>query len=344
MLLSRRYLSKAYLSTSADRVSKVKERLAQSQWINTDYCISGYPATQLYWLLESSLFKDTPGRQKLGNVLDPLHYTLKGEGEFEKGNQVPFGYHFLYCNPLSIDKELGLDGYDSYASPTELTTDGTVAGQLFKRRMWVGGSILNSGVPFLVGDEVTLTERVKRVKCLGEDPLSLDFKSIITTKREFRNAHKQPMMVEERKLVFFNDQFHSTIHKNRLDLPISQFQHVFTPSLYSNVKYSSLISNTHKIHYDAQYAQSEGYPDVLISGPFIVNLCLHYFGKVGSDLKIREFQYKNISPMFPGKEYQVCLTKVEDKKYQIWIQSLKGDLVVYFYGTITLEDVGNIAS
>ncbi|KAI0463653.1 hypothetical protein LJB42_002657 [Komagataella kurtzmanii] len=263
MLLSRRYLCRAYSSTSTNQVLKVKERLAQSQWSNTDYCISGYPATQLYWLLKSSLSRNTPGRQKLGNVLDPLHSTLKGEGEFKRGNQVPFGYHFLYCNPLSTDKELGLDGYDNYASPAEFTTDGTVAGQLFKRRMWVGGSILNSGIPFSVGEEVTLSERVKQMKCLGKDPSRLDFKSMITTRREFRNGHKALMMVEERKLVFFNDQFRSTIHENTLDLPTPQFRHVFIPSLFSNIKYSSLISNTHKIHYDARYAQDEGYPDVL---------------------------------------------------------------------------------
>ncbi|GAA2811039.1 MaoC/PaaZ C-terminal domain-containing protein [Kribbella solani] len=59
-----------------------------------------------------------------------------------------------------------------------------------------------------------------------------------------------------------------------------------TPSRLQLFRYSAVTWNSHRIHFDAEYAASEGYPDVLVQshlhGAFLVSLCTDWIGPTGT--------------------------------------------------------------
>ncbi|WP_033288570.1 MaoC/PaaZ C-terminal domain-containing protein [Amycolatopsis jejuensis] len=58
-----------------------------------------------------------------------------------------------------------------------------------------------------------------------------------------------------------------------------------TPSRLQLFRYSAVTWNTHRIHFDPDYAEAEGYPDVLVQshlhGAFLVSLCTGWMGEAG---------------------------------------------------------------
>jgi acyl dehydratase len=57
------------------------------------------------------------------------------------------------------------------------------------------------------------------------------------------------------------------------------------PSRVQLFRYSAATWNSHRIHYDAAYAELEGYPDVLVQshlhGAFLSSLCTDFAGPAG---------------------------------------------------------------
>ena len=105
-----------------------------------------------------------------------------------------------------------------------------------------------------------------------------------------------------------------------------------TPTKYDLFQFSALSYNTHPIHYDQLYAESEGYPDVLIQGPFTLMLMLRVLsGKqdgiriipkppmrapgvpvtmddsISLASEIASIQYRNIVPITPGQQLRICV-------------------------------------
>ncbi|GAA3942454.1 hypothetical protein GCM10023085_25320 [Actinomadura viridis] len=57
------------------------------------------------------------------------------------------------------------------------------------------------------------------------------------------------------------------------------------PTRLQLFRYSAVTWNTHRIHFDPDYAAQEGYPDVLVQshlhGAFLVSLCTEWMGVSG---------------------------------------------------------------
>ncbi|MGC0417713.1 acyl dehydratase [Embleya sp. AB8] len=58
-----------------------------------------------------------------------------------------------------------------------------------------------------------------------------------------------------------------------------------TPSRLQLFRYSAITWNSHRIHFDPDYAAAEGYPDVLVQshlhGAFLTSLCTDWIGDGG---------------------------------------------------------------
>ena len=61
-------------------------------------------------------------------------------------------------------------------------------------------------------------------------------------------------------------------------------------------RYSSLTFNSHRIHYDLPYAQSEElYPELVVQGPLMATLALQLASQRGS---LQHFSFKALAPAF----------------------------------------------
>jgi 3-methylfumaryl-CoA hydratase len=64
-------------------------------------------------------------------------------------------------------------------------------------------------------------------------------------------------------------------------------------------RYSALTYNAHRIHYDRDYARSEGYPGLLVHGPLQALLMAELARRSG--VPSGEYSYRLVSPLYDGQ-------------------------------------------
>jgi hypothetical protein len=71
-------------------------------------------------------------------------------------------------------------------------------------------------------------------------------------------------------------------------------------------RYSSITDNPHRIHYDVDYARSEGHPDVLVHGPlqgaWITQFFTDWAGPLG---RLRRVSWQNRRSALPERDYEL---------------------------------------
>lgn len=191
------------------------------------------------------------------------------------------GFHFL--NNTQDNQLLGIDGYDNYQAPM----DRDMGTPLFRRRMWVGGTITFHTQPNSIHDIINCEENILGIRRMGE----LTF---VTINREFSN-HKQPLISEVRKMMYTQKYFESIERPQDNWHPNNDL--TFLLSYTAIRRYSFLTNNLHRIHIDPDYARGyEGLPNVIVHGPFMVTLMLYLLSNFG--VTTNSFNYRNFEPCF----------------------------------------------
>lgn len=242
-------------------------------------------------------------------------YFLK-HSSIDDERVLPVGYHFIYLNPNSKESELNHDGYDSVHSPKDFQ---------FKRRLWTGGELRFHGdIPF--GTNVKCAELVVTSRTLRNN-------KFVGLKREIKSEENDSVLLTEiRNLVYTNGAFEQS-GKVKSDQE-AILQHRLTPSEVLLFRFSALTFNSHKIHYDKEYALTEGYPGLLVQGPLTVVLLLEWFNSHFSH-SIKSFKYKNTSPIFLGDTITLCVNKKSETTYNLWIEN--GEREVHVTGEIEIN-------
>lgn len=70
-------------------------------------------------------------------------------------------------------------------------------------------------------------------------------------------------------------------------------------------RFSALTYNAHRIHYDRDFAQQEGYPDIVVHGPLQALWMAEHLRAHGVSLVDRAFTYRMVRPMFGSQPVRV---------------------------------------
>jgi hydroxyacyl-ACP dehydratase HTD2-like protein with hotdog domain len=122
------------------------------------------------------------------------------------------------------------------------------------------------------------------------------------------------------------------------------------PSHVALFRFSAVTWNAHRIHYDAEYAASEGYPGVLVQGhlhgAYLTQLLLDWLGDAGT---IRRFEWSNRRAATPGdtltcrgrvtRVYQEEGTTLVD--CELWEENQNGELCAPGAATLALRQNGD---
>jgi 3-methylfumaryl-CoA hydratase len=66
-------------------------------------------------------------------------------------------------------------------------------------------------------------------------------------------------------------------------------------------RFSALIYNAHRIHYDRDYARAEGYPGLLVHGPLQALLMAELARRETTRPALCDYAYRLVSPLFDGQ-------------------------------------------
>ena len=247
------------------------------------------------WIGKTDIQKDilTPA------LIDRYNAVIgaKASGEF-----APEGLHWCLGLPDAPMAELGADGHPK--------TGGFLPPSPLPRRMWA-----SSKVEFLADIKAgASTERRSTIASVSEKTgrsgsllfvnvdhvtLSSDIAAVKETQTiVYRDAPKEKMTLPE---------------TDEVDVSDWDISESLTPSPALLFRFSALTFNTHRIHYDYDYApEVEGYPALVVHGPLMASLLLRFANEHGQGRKIHKFGFRGLAPAFCHQKLFLAASNIED--------------------------------
>lgn len=100
------------------------------------------------------------------------------------------------------------------------------------------------------------------------------------------------------------------------------------PSIPQLFRYSAITWNPHRIHYDAEHAQEEGHPNILVQahlhGAIIQELLMDW---VGTDGRLTDLSWRNVGRATPDNDLYVGaeVTAVDEAtgriEFEVWTRT-----------------------
>ncbi|MDG0970569.1 MAG: MaoC family dehydratase N-terminal domain-containing protein [Porticoccaceae bacterium] len=197
----------------------------------------------------------------------------------------PYGFHWCLFSPDTTTEELGSDGHPpkgGFMPPIDLP-----------RRMWAASRLeFFRSLPL----EATV---VKRSKIVAVNEKSGKTGALAFVEIEHEIYVDDEIAIKELQTIVYREAADSP-----MPLPIAdagepcgwQFVEHLCPQPSLLFRYSSLTFNSHRIHYDLPYAQSEElYPALVVHGPLMATLALQLASKHGH---LKHFSFKGLAPAF----------------------------------------------
>jgi len=95
-------------------------------------------------------------------------------------------------------------------------------------------------------------------------------------------------------------------------------------------RYSALTFNSHRIHYDGDYARDvEGYPGLLVHGPLLATLLLDELLRQYPGREVREFSFRALAPVFDTDPFHLCGTRPDAAgRCALWVARADGPVCI----------------
>lgn len=222
-----------------------------------------------------------------GDLIRKLHATLsRNIGHVAECQILPLLGHFCLAQPLVSTEELSEDGHPQkgeFLPPIPLL-----------RRMWAGGQI-RFHEPLREGDTVERTSRILSITYKEGRSGPLCFVSV----RHRLSVHGRLVLEEVQDIVFRGVSGDNRgADKEPEVAPPGEEQRLLDISSPLLFRYSALTFNSHRIHYDRNYArEQEGYPGLVFHGPLQATLLANFAAEL-KGRELRQFEFRSLTPLF----------------------------------------------
>lgn len=222
---------------------------------------------------------------------------------------MPQGIHFALCTPDAPTALLGEDGHPA--------RDDSAASFLppfpMPRRMWASSKIAFHA-PIAIG---AVIERNSRIAAISEKAGGSGRLAFVDVEH-VTQANGTVAVIETQTLVY-----REAVAPNAPLSPPPPGEAAFDPSgweAHRNLtpdplllfRYSALTFNSHRIHYDAPYAeQVERYRGLVVHGPLTASLLLQLAAKELGENRLRSFAFRGLSPAIAGEPLHLVMRKDE---------------------------------
>ena len=222
---------------------------------------------------------------------------------------LPQGIHFALCTPHTPTSALGEDGHplrdDSTASflpPIPMP-----------RRMWASSAIKFVS-PIPLGASIARISRIASINEKSGNSGQLAFVNV-----EHETSANGTLAVRETQTLVCREAAPFNAPLSPPELTKSVFNpsewdahQALTPDPRLLFRYSALTFNTHRIHYDAPYAeQQERYRGLVVHGPLTASLLLQLVARELGDNRLRTFEFRGVSPAIAGEPLHLVMRRAQ---------------------------------
>ncbi|KAK6813056.1 hypothetical protein RU639_010679 [Aspergillus parasiticus] len=304
-----------------------------------------YLHTQPSHLLSLTLADLLPGAL----ISSRIHTALPS---VTRASRMPAGHHLAYFPPQVTLSQLLPDGTDILHSP----------GGPFERRLWAGGSVRFpvTGGLILNGARAVCIETIRDVIVKGRQGaekviVKIERRMGVVREGEEEGSIRERMwkeaedeighttIIENRNLAFMRKKTQDELNFDRMNFdncqrvikppPSPEYRLKIKPTRSLLFRFSALTFNAHSIHLDEAYTQNvEGFRNLLVHGPLTLTLLLTVLEAhlAKSDHTIREFDYRNMAPLYVDEPLTICGKPKSGKEnvWDVWIEGKNGGLAV----------------
>jgi len=251
--------------------------------------------------------------RKLAGVLDLDETSLKN------GSHLPPMWHWLFFLHRAATGNIGIDGHPKrggFFPPIEL-----------QRRMFAGEQIKYHN-PLLVGLPATRTGTITRL----DEKKSKNGRMMLVT-ATYIIEQEGKICVEDKHDIVYIDGGEKTPtpgHDSFLK-PDDNWYRIYKADPVLLFRYSALSFNSHRIHYDSEYAENEeGYPGLVVHGPFTA-LLLAELARANIQESLTEFNFRGRAPLF--EPWSFHLIGKSDNTGVAELQAVRNDSVIAMTAT-----------
>jgi 3-methylfumaryl-CoA hydratase len=237
------------------------------------------------------------------------------------GEALPACWHWLYFHDLVPTAQLTPDGHaprGDFLPPVPLP-----------RRMWAG-SHLRFAAPLLVGDEA---QRISTVQSVTHKQGRTGDLVFVTLRHQIFRS--EVLAVDEEQRLVYRDQRvgddnpkSTTKPTPRPSLPVAQWHSDLSVDTVLLFRYSALTFNSHRIHYDRDYAvRVEGYDGLVVQGPLTATLLLELLHQELPSAHIASFEFRALRPLLADTPLHLQGRR-DDREIRLWALDANGDLAM----------------
>ena len=236
------------------------------------------------------------------------------------GDVLPPSAHWLHFLETPRHSELAFDGHakkGGFLPPVPLP-----------RRMWAGGRIWFPGL-LRIGDQATRLSTVKDVSLKEGKTGRLVFVLV-----EHRiQVEGKDVVVEEHDIVYRDMAPADAPQPAPKPAPEgAEWTRKVLPDEAMLFRYSALIFNAHRIHFDREFTQQdEGYPNLIVHGPLIATLLMDLGARemAAKGKRMTRFAYRAVRPSFTdGREMTFQGKPTGDNSADLWALDQDGWLAM----------------
>lgn len=225
------------------------------------------------------------------------------------GAAIPLGWHWLFFLEAKPASELGPDGHakrGGFLPPVALP-----------RRMWAGGRIEFKRV-LKVGEALKRDSEIISVASKQGKTGSLVF----VTVRHTVSVAGETAVIEEHDIVYREAAKPGEAPPPGKPAPQNAaWRSEITADPVLLFRFSALIFNGHRIHYDLDYCRHEaGYPGLIVHGPLQIILMLDLCRR-NETRPVKKLDYRALCPVFHTERFTVNgnVSSSDGSKVDLWI-------------------------
>jgi 3-methylfumaryl-CoA hydratase len=231
----------------------------------------------------------------LGAFADVLEATLdRNEPPYADGAPFPPGWHWL-CFPEAV--KLSDVGYDGHAK-----TGGFMPPVPLPRRMWAGNR-MEFIKPVRAGEVLERRSTIADVRSKSGRGGALCF---VTVRHEIHGPEGLAT-VEEHDVVYREASMPGAPEPKPLPAPCEAvWSRTISPSPVLLFRFSALIMNAHRIHYDRAFTvDEEGYPGLVFHGPLTMILLMDLFRREIPEATLTRFSVRATAPLYDDRPFEI---------------------------------------
>ena len=231
------------------------------------------------------------------------------------GDSLPPCWHWLYFLDAVAASGLGVDGHaqrGGFLPPVSLP-----------RRMWAG-SRLRFAAPLTAGAAVRRVSTIASVTHKQGRNGELVF---VTVGHQIFQGDNLAIE-EEQDLVYREPGATNVVSLPRPAPAVAQWSRDMRPDTVLLFRYSALTFNSHRIHYDRDYAtREEGYASLVVQGPLTATLLLDLLDRELPDVAVATFEFRAIRPLLEGLPLRLQGRR-DDREVRLWALDASGALAM----------------